>query len=326
MARRLPPLTSLYAFERAARHASFTLAAQELFVTQGAISRQIRMLEKHLGVELFERGHRSVTLTRAGKAYYDGLAPGFAQIETATGRLMVNRSRQTLVVRAYGTFSTRWLIPRLARFQRTYPKIVVEFTASVQSVDFEHEDVDIAVQFGIPEELPDMEQHLLFPVNILPVCSPSLVRSARPLRHPSDLQHYTLLHTLLRPDDWPNWMKANGIDEEWTSHGYRFESSTMAYEAAIKEIGVALAIAAFVEEDLKEGRLFFPFQTVLATPYAYWLVYPPAKAENPAVVLFRNWMLEEAKDFTKEALPREQTSNWEKAATSGLRHRMIKRT
>jgi len=299
MSRRIPPLNPLHTFEAAARHASFTLAAQELHVTQGAVSRQVRALEKYLGVELFERYHRSVRLTRAGRSFHEDLRVGFEQIETATGRLMASRSRQTLIVRAYGTFASRWLIPRLAAFHEANPKISVDLTASMQPVDFAHEDVDIAVHFGVTEERPGLHQSLLLPVAIVPVCSPALLSSRRPLRHPSDLQHYTLLHTLVRPEDWPTWLRANGIVADWATRGYRFESSSMAYEAAIKEIGVAVAVTALVQSDLKEGRLVTPFPMTLSTPYAYWLVYPPAKAANPAVAVFRNWIVEEARRFNK---------------------------
>lgn len=299
MARRIPPLNPLYTFEAAARHSSFTMAANELNVTQGAVSRQVRTLEKYLGVNLFERHHRSVRLTRAGKSFHDDLKAGFEQIEAATGRLMANRSRKTLIVRAYGTFASRWLIPRLAVFHAANPKILVDFTASMKPVDFEHEDVDIAVHFGPVEERPNLNQNLLLPVAIIPVCSPALIRSRRPLRDPADLQHYTLLHTLARPEDWPNWLSANGVIADWATRGYRFESSSMAYEAAIKEIGVAVAVTALVQSDLKEGRLITPFPMTLSTPYAYWLVYPPAKAANPAVAVFRNWIVEEARRFNK---------------------------
>ncbi len=299
MVRRIPPLNPLYTFEAAARHVSFTLAALELHVTQGAISRQVRTLEKYLGVDLFERHHRSVRLTRAGKRFHDDLRAGFEQIEAATGRLMADRSRKTLIVRAYSTFATRWLIPRLAVFHEANPKIFVDFTASMKPVDFEHEDVDIAVHFGVTADRPDLHKSLLLPVTIVPVCSPALIRSRRPLRDPSDLQHYTLLHTLARPEDWPNWLSANGVVADWATRGYRFESSSMAYEAAIKEIGVAVAVTALVQSDLKEGRLVTPFPTPLSTPYAYWLVYPPAKATNPAVAVFRNWVVDEAKRFNK---------------------------
>ncbi len=299
MARRIPPLNPLYTFEAAARHVSFTRAAHELHVTQGAISRQVRTLEKYLGVDLFERHHRSVRLTRAGKRFHDDLRTGFEQIEAATGRLMADRSRKTLIVRAYGTFATRWLIPRLAVFHEANPTVLVDITASMQPVNFEREDVDVAVHFGVAAERPDLHKSLLLPVTIIPVCSPELPTSRRPLRDPSDLQYYTLLHTLARPEDWPNWLRANGIVADWATQGYRFESSSMAYEAAIKKIGVAVAVTALVHSDLKEGRLFTPFPTALSTPYAYWLVYPPAKASNPAVVVFRNWVVEEARRFNK---------------------------
>ena len=299
MARRVPPLNPLYTFEAAARHGSFTLAADELHVTQGAVSRQVRTLEKYLGVNLFERRHRSVRLTRPGKSFHEDLKAGFEQLEAATGRLMANRARQTLIVRAYGTFATRWLIPRLAAFHEANPKISVDLTASMQPVDFEHEDVDIAVHFGVAEDRPGLHQSLLLPVAIVPVCSPRLIRSHRPLRHPSDLQHYTLLHTMARPGDWPNWLAANGVVADWTTRGYRFESSSMAYEAAIKEIGVAAAVTALVQSDLKEGRLIAPFSMTLSTPYAYWLVHPPAKTANPAVSVFRNWIVDEARRFNE---------------------------
>jgi LysR family glycine cleavage system transcriptional activator len=299
MTRRIPPLNPLYTFEAAARHVSFTRAAHELHVTQGAISRQVRTLEKYLGVNLFERHHRSVRLTRAGKSFHDDLKNGFEQIEAAAERLIASRSQKTLVVRAYSTFGTRWLIPRLAVFREANPKIFVDFTASTTPVDFEREDVDIAVHFGPGEERNDLHRSLLIPVAITPVCSPALIRSRRPLRHPSDLQHYPLLHTLIRPDDWPNWLAANGIVADWASRGYRFESSSMAYEAALKEIGVAVAVTALVREELRDGRLITPFPMTVPTPYAYWLVYPPAKASNPAVTVFRNWILEEAKRFNK---------------------------
>jgi len=299
MARRIPPLNPLYTFEAAARRSSFKLAAEELHVTQGAVSRQVRALEKYLGVDLFERHHRSVRITRVGKSFHDDLIGGFEKIEAATERLAANQSRTTLVVRAYGTFANRWLIPRLAGFHKSNPNIFVDFTASMRAVDFEHEDVDVAVHFGVPGEREGLHQDFLIPVNIVPVCSPALINPTRPLRHPPDLQRYTLLHTLSRPEDWPNWLRANGIVADWASRGYRFESSSMAYEAAINEVGVAAAVAALVQSDLKEGRLITPFPMTLSTPYAYWLVHPPTKAQNPAVVVFRNWIVEEAKRFNE---------------------------
>lgn len=300
MSRRVPPLNPLYAFEVAARHGSFTLAADELHVTQGAVSRQVRTLEQYLGIELFERSHRSVRLTRAGRSFHDDLKAGFDRLEAATGRLTANRTRQTLIVRAYSTFASRWLIPRLGAFREANPKVSVDLTASIQPVDFEREDVDIAVHFGTIDERSGLHHSLLFPVAIVPVCSPVLINSRRPLRRPSDLQNYTLLHTLVRPDDWRKWLGANGVSAEWATHGYRFESSSMAYDAAINGIGVAIAVTAFVEDDLKDGRLVVPFPMNLSTPDGYWVVHPPRKTANPAVVVFRDWIIEEAKYFNKQ--------------------------
>jgi LysR family glycine cleavage system transcriptional activator len=297
MRRRIPPLNPLSTFEVAARNGSFTLAAEELNVTQGAVSRQVRALEEFLDLELFERHHRSVRLTRAGQDYYADIKAGFEHLEAATARLAASRARETLVVRSYSTFATRWLIPRLPKFNSANPKISIEFTASVREVNFDQDDVDMAVHFGILEDRPDLIRHLLLPVAITPVCSPALLKSEHPLVHPNDLQHHTLLHTMVRPDDWQNWLAAVGISAEWVQQGYRFESSGMAYEAAIKGVGVAIAVRDFVLDDIKEGSLVAPFDMALSTPYSYWLVYPPRKATKPSVQVFQAWILDEARKY-----------------------------
>lgn len=302
MARRIPPLNPLFTFEAAARHGSFTTSAQELNVTQGAVSRQVRTLEKYLGMELFERHHRSVRLTRIGKAFHDDLKVGFEQIEAAAARLTASRTRKSIIVRAYSSFATLWLIPRLAAFHEANPRILVELTASVQTVDFARDDVDIAVHFGVEEKRRDLLQDQLFPVAITPICSPALLKNKRSLRRPSDLENVTLLHTLIRPEDWPRWLSANGIVGDWVTRGYRFESSIMAYEAARNAVGVAIGVTGLVQSDLQEGRLVAPFPMTVSTPYSYWLLYPQAKTANPAVTVFRNWILEEAKRFKRDQL------------------------
>lgn len=297
MRRRIPPLNPLSTFEVAARLGSFTLAAQELNVTQGAVSRQVRALEEFLGLDLFERQHRSIRLTRMGQDYYADIKDGFEHLEAATARLAASRARETLVVRSYSTFATRWLIPRLPKFHMANPQISVEFTASVREVNFDQDDVDMAVHFGITEDRPNLVQHLLLPVVITPVCSPALLKSERPLARPTDLQHHMLLHTMVRLDDWPNWLAAAGIRSDWTRHGYSFESSGMAYEAAIRGVGVAIAVKDFVLDDIKDGRLVAPFDMALSTPYSYWLVYPPRKTAKPSVTVFQAWILEEAREY-----------------------------
>lgn len=293
MRRKIPPLNPLATFEAAARHGSFTLAAEELCVTQGAVSRGVVTLEEHLGLQLFERHHRSVRLTRNGHAYYSEIRAGFEQLETATARLIADKSQETLVVRSYGTFATRWLIPRFQKFRKANPHIAIEFTASLQPVNFEQTDVDMAIHFGVQEERTDLVQHLILPVAITPVCSPSLLAQTPSLVCPADLQHQTLIHTTVRPDDWPNWLAASGIRADWARRGHRFETSGMAYEAAIKGVGVAMAVTDFVREDIQSGVLATPFDLVLSTPYSYWLLYPPRKAVKAGVVAFRSWLLGE---------------------------------
>lgn len=303
MRRRIPPLNPLSTFEVAARHGSFALAAAELNVTQGAVSRQVLALEEYLGINLFERQHRSVRLNRIGQEYYANIKPCFENLETATARLASSRTRATLVVRSFSTFATRWLIPRLPKFLKANPQVNVEFIASVSAVNFDKDEVDMAINFSPSEESPDLVQHFLLPVAITPVCSPALLQSDIPLTHPADLQNHTLLHTMVRPNDWQNWLAAVGVTDDWTQHGYRFESSGMAYEAAINGVGFAVAVKDFVLDDIREGRLIAPFDTVLSTPYSYWLVYPPRKSANPAVQVFQAWILDEARTYRLNTVP-----------------------
>ena len=290
---RLPPLNAVRAFEAAARHSSMTLAAEELHVTAGAISRQVRSLEDFLGVALFERGHRQVTLTRRGDEYYRIVAKLLEELHDATRRLKKAAGKKQLRIRAYTTFAMRWLIPRLASFHSAHPKIEVLLTASLQPVDFARDDLDGAIRLG-PGDWPGVNAWRLAPNVLAPVCSRALLRSGPPLRKPEDLAQYTLLHSIARPDDWKSWLRAMKVSRDVDPHaGLSYESSAMAYQAAIGGQGVAIAQLFLVEDDIAAKRLVLPFRdrTLDMGAFTYYLVTPSGRRESAPMAQFREWLL-----------------------------------
>src|SRR5262245_55138352 len=204
---RLPPLNAIRAFEAAARHMSITLAADELHVTPGAVSRQIKALEDVLSLRLFERGHREITLTRQGAEYHRAVTRALDALREATRRLKRGRQRKQLKIRAYTTFAMRWLIPRLSGFHAAHPGIEVLLKASLEPVDFRKEDIDGAIRLG-DGQWPGVRTHRLVANILAPVASPRLLKAGPRLKRPADLAHHTLLHSIARPDDWASWLEA----------------------------------------------------------------------------------------------------------------------
>jgi LysR family glycine cleavage system transcriptional activator len=286
---RLPPLNAVRAFEVVARRLSITLAAEELHVTPGAVSRQIRSLEDALGVELFLRGHRQVSLTRAGEDYYHAVTRSLDVLREATVRLTGRRKRTQLKIRAYTTFAMRWLIPRLSSFHSANSGIEVLLTASLDPVDFRKEDIDGAIRLGDGEWQGTKAYRLVSNV-IIPVCSPAL---AKKVRKPSDLQRHVLLHSIARPDDWAYWLTETGAQKVVDSHGgMTYQSSAMVYAAALEGQGFAIAQRFLVEEDLASGKLVAPFkQSVDMGDFTYFLLTPADRTESHSMVTFRKWLL-----------------------------------
>lgn len=291
---RLPPLNAIRAFEAAARHLSITLAADELNVTPGAVSRQIKGLEDALGVQLLKRGHRQISLTRQGSDYFRAITRALDELREATRRLKRRSQRRQLKIRAYTTFAMRWLIPRLSGFHAAHPDIEVLLKASLEPVDFRKEDIDGAVRLGDGHWAGANAYRLVS--NILaPVASPALLEHGPKLRKPADLAHHTLLHTIARPDDWAFWLESVGALERVDARaGMTYESSAMSYAAAIEGQGLAMAQLFLVEQDLKEGRLVCPFkQTLDMGDFTYYLLTPAHRDESPSMTTFRVWMLEQ---------------------------------
>jgi LysR family glycine cleavage system transcriptional activator len=291
---RLPPLNALRAFEAAARHMSITLAADELHVTPGAVSRQVKALEDALGVMLFKRTHRDIELTRQGSDYYRAVTRALDSLRDATRRLQKRRQRKQLKVLAYTTFAMKWLIPRLSGFHAAHPDVEVLIKASLEPVDFRKDDIDGAIRLG-DGRWPGANAYRLVPNILAPVASPALVKSAHRLKKPADLQYHTLLHSMARPDDWGHWLQAAGVAKQVDARaGMSYESSAMAYAAALEGQGVAIAQLFLVDSDLRDGRLVMPFKkTVDMGDYTYYLLTPANRDETDSMTRFRVWMLEQ---------------------------------
>ena len=293
MSSRLPPLTALRAFEAAARHRSFTKAAQELFLTQSAISRHVRNLESLFGLALFYRDHRAVTLTPDGEAYMREVVEAFSRIDLATRKLRTTGRQNVLNLQVYSTFAMHWLIPRLGRFQDSNPEIDVRLTASVAPLDFEHSDIHASIRAVNGEwKDPSIRGDKLFDYRLIAVASP--VALARwPMRVPADLHRATLLHSLARPEDWSVFLNAVGASEVLTDRGMKLESSAMCYLAARQGLGIAIAQSFLVQEELRRGLLAQVFPDEVPSERKYYMLTSPRHAGDTALELFRAWLLEE---------------------------------
>jgi LysR family glycine cleavage system transcriptional activator len=292
MARRLPSLNGLKAFEAAARHESFTVAASELCVTQGAVSHQVKALEAELGLKLFVREHQRLLLTEAGRTYLETVRDALDRLATGTERLRQRHSAGTLTVSTSPNFAAKWLVHRLGRFAEIHAGIDLRVSASIQHIDFARDDVDLAVRHG-NGQWPGLHVVRLCVEHLVPACSPSLLQGPKALRGPQDLQHHPLLHT----DDtsaWARWFDAAGVKHAAPTSGPVFNQASMAIDAAVDAQGVTLGRTALLARDLLAGRLVCPFGPALSVPYAYWLVCPKANADLPKIATFRAWLLAEA--------------------------------
>ncbi|MCP3392936.1 transcriptional regulator GcvA [Bradyrhizobium sp. CCGB12] len=292
MTARLPSLNGLRAFEAAARHLSFTLAATELNVTQTAISHQIRRLEEELGIRLFVRQNRALALTPEARDYLPGVRAAFNDLRLATDRLLRKDDDKVLTVSTLASLAAKWLLPRLADFQEQHPGIDVRITTSTSLVDFQRDDVDAAVRYG-RGQWPGLRADWLMADELFPVCSPSLLRGDKPLRRPEDLRNHPLLHTSnANSDDWRLWLTAAGLPSDIARQpGITFDMIFMTIQAAIDGIGVAMGRTSYVQDDIAKGRLVVPFKIALPADAGFYLVSPEGRREAPKLVAFRDWMI-----------------------------------
>jgi LysR family glycine cleavage system transcriptional activator len=290
----IPSLGALQAFEAAARHGSFTRAAEELSLTQGAVSRQVAVLEDMLGVALFERVRQRVSLTEAGSAYAQEVRESLSRIASATLATMTLRGAGgTLALAILPTFGTRWLIPRLPEFFQRHPEITINFATRIRPFDFGREGLDAAIHFGDPV-WPGAQMHRLMGETIVPVASPALLEREA-IGEPADVLRVPLLHQSTRPRAWAEWLEAQGVDPRRSIMGPVFEQFVMVAQAAVAGLGMAIVPRFLVEEELRSGQLAVAFDRPVESRQAYWLVYPEEKRDRAPVRAFRDWLLEAAK-------------------------------
>jgi LysR family glycine cleavage system transcriptional activator len=310
---RLPPLNALRVFEAAARHLSFKEAANELSITQAAVSHQIKSLEDYLGVQLFKRAGRGVQLTEAARAALPRLRDGFDALAAAVETIHVRADETDLQITAPPVFTARWLMPRLANFQKEEPKIDVRVVALSKMVDAGALDsATLVSNLDLRSDTSGVEIHLgagdypghradrLFGVSTVAVASPELVKGDPAIRQPADLADHTLLHDdamdlVAQGHAWQKWLEEAGVaDRVDGTRGPHFSSNILSLEAASQKLGIALALRPLVDADLASGRLCAPFKVELKPRSAYYLVCPEVIAERPAVVAFRKWLLKQA--------------------------------
>jgi LysR family glycine cleavage system transcriptional activator len=290
MAIRMPPLSALRAFEAAARHESFAEAAYELCVTPGAISRQIKTLEDHLGINLFERGHRKVTLSPEARVYGQMLKEVFERIQIGTRRLASQGRNRPLHIVCPITFATRWLIPHIPSFTAVAPEVQIRLTTAVSLVRnlTTITDADVSIEYR-KESIPGFESHPLTVSRLVPVCSPTM---AQRLKNPADLHEAVLLHSSTRRSGWIKWANAAGVADLDTSTGMEFSSLALAYQAAVEGVGVAIGDLDLVKAEIETGQLVIPFGPVVQTQDQYTLMYPLEFSRDERILKFRDWILD----------------------------------
>jgi LysR family glycine cleavage system transcriptional activator len=289
---RLPPLNALKAFEAAARHESFTRAAEELCVTQGAVSHQVKALEAELAIKLFNRERQRLIITEAGKDYLNVVRDALDRIAVGTERLLQRQNAGVLTVSTSPDFAAKWLVHRLGHFAEAHPGIDLRVSATLHHVDFAREEVDLAVRHG-DGNWPGFDTVRLSAEQLFAVCSPKLLSGRRRLAKPADILKFPLLHLDSRAD-WTNWLQAVGLDGADVAHGPLLNRASMVIDAAINGQGVALARTTLAAWDLINGRLVRPFPESLRLSKTYWIICPKATAALPKIVTFREWLLAEA--------------------------------
>ena len=311
-----PPLAALRTFEVAARHLSFTRAAAELHVTQGAVSQQIKQLEANLGFALFHRGARGLRLTEKGEALAETAQAVFRRLFDKVEELQQPEEGGILTVTASPSLAVKWLIPRLGRFHERHPEIDVRIRPTGDRIDLvaEAATIDLAIRFG-QGPFPGLASKAIMHETVFAVCSPDLLAKGPPLRRLEDLKHHTLLHTELARMEvnsmatWSVWLGILGVKDVDAAAGPSFPNSYMLIQAAIHGQGVALTWATLAEDDLRAGRLVRLFDRAVEGSMAYFMVCTEAAAKKPKVIAFRDWLTEEGRDLAREEAEGELASN-----------------
>lgn len=290
--RRLPPLNALRSFESAARLGSFNQAAEELFVTPSAVSHQIKSLEEFLGLKLFQREKRQVQITVAGEKYLVAVSHALDELDAATRRLISAPNTSSLTFEAPPAFLSRWLMPKIKDFQALYPDVELRLsTGSVNKIDFDHSDLDMAVYFGDQPNDDDVAVHLVHRSVVVPVCSPRKMEEDQ-IESLSDLLKQPLIHVTSRRNEWQRLLHKSGISMTGGEKGLSFSSTQLALGAALEGLGVALSDKALISRELQYGQLVVPVDVELLTGKAFYLVYPKDRQITYGMRVFREWLLD----------------------------------
>ncbi|MEH6456948.1 MAG: transcriptional regulator GcvA, partial [Cocleimonas sp.] len=301
--RRLPPLNSIRAFEATARHLSFSRAADELNVTPGAVSQQVKVLEDYLDLKLFKRKNRMILLTDEAQICLPLLSQGLDKLSQGIETIREQNNDKPLTITASPTFASRWLLPRLTSFQQQFPDIDVRIEATNELADLVNDDIDVGIRFGTGE-YSGLEADYLFSQNVIPVCKPSLLEGENRIQSPEDLKKHTLLHAgseyFIMDDkthvDWEMWFATVGVNDIDARHGLHFSQYNLLIEAAIRGQGVALVGDAIISDEIKTGQLVKLFEeTDIPLSFSYYLAYSKNKTNLPRVKIFRQWLLNEVK-------------------------------
>jgi LysR family glycine cleavage system transcriptional activator len=291
VSRRLPPLNALRAFEAAARHESFSAAAEELHVTHGAISHHVKALETWLGLPLFERRTRAVRLTEAGSAYRPVIEAAFNQIRAATAGLARAKRNAPLHVTTTPAFAVRWLAPRLGRLWREHPDLDLRLHEAPWMTDVEpgSSGADLVVRIGKASG-KGVESQLLMPGSLAPMCSPRLLEDGPALEHPEDLLAFGLLHSH-GYGPWQDWFARFGVRDADVAHGPIFDDTNLAYSAALAGQGVGLLHTALTVDEIAAGQLVQPFEAGPEDDLGYYIAYSAASGQEPRMARFRDWLV-----------------------------------
>ncbi|MEM9751038.1 MAG: transcriptional regulator GcvA [Pseudomonadota bacterium] len=292
MGRRLPPLASLRVFEAVARHLSFTKAAEELHVTQAAVSHQVKNLEAWLGIRLFLRMNRTIRLTKAGEAYATPLTKAYDLIADATNAVLSDVSPESINISTFDSIAAGWLARRIRKFQASDPSIAIKVRTQNRFTDFVDGDVEVEIRYG-DGDWPNLHVTKIADEHIFAVCSPKLLGRRRKLKSPHELDSFDLIHDELVME-WEDWLRAAGAEPNNAHSGLRFNHSHIVTQAAINGEGVALGRSLLVADDLNAKRLIRPLDFEVPSAFAYYLVCPKQLAEQDAIKAFRLWLTEEA--------------------------------
>lgn len=299
----IPPLKAVWYFESAARHLSFSKAAEELNVTHSAISHQIKALEEWVGQPLFERGARSLKLTEAGATFLSPVRSAFQQLAQAGQDVRQATRGGPLTVSVLPSLASKWLVPRLYDFRDRHPEIDVRISATERLEQIGQGDIDVAIRYG-RGAWPDLAAELLLRDDLFPICSPKLLTCEKPLKEPKDIANFTLLSDNdwrpARFDFWHRWIEKAGIAELELKAGITFNFSNLMIQAATEGLGIALGNTMLAGDDLKAGRLVRPFDLSVQLDTGYYVVYARGALKRPKVKAFRDWLIEQIEPIREE--------------------------